>query len=182
MSDVTAGTEVEPVEIELRDGRRVTLRAIREDDADRLQEAIRGLSVESSYYRFFSAMPRLPAKLLERATRPEPERELQLVAVAGDGTHETIIGGARYAALTTAGDCEFAVAIVDEWHGLGLARSLMEMLMRIARARGFQRMEGYVLTANSRMRDFAKRLGFAEMASSEGPTVRLVRRDLHPVP
>ena len=58
----------------------------------------------------------------------------------------------------------------------------MEMLMRIARARGFQRMEGYVLTANSRMRDFAKRLGFAEMASSEGPTVRLVRRDLHPVP
>jgi len=182
MSDVIAGTEVEPVEIELRDGRRVTLRAIREDDGDRLQEAIRSLSVESSYYRFFSPMPRLPAKFLERATRPERERELQLVAVAGDRTQEKIIGGTRYAALADAQDCEFAVAIVDEWHGLGLARPLLETLMRIARARGFQRMEGYVLATNTRMLGLAKRLGFAEMASSEGPTVRLVRRDLHPVP
>jgi RimJ/RimL family protein N-acetyltransferase len=181
MSDVIAGTEVEPVEIELRDGRRVTLRAIREDDKDRLQEAIRGLSVQSSYYRFFSPLRQLPAKLLERATRPEPEREEQLVAVAGEGTQEKIIGGARYGALTD-GDCEFAVAIVDEWHGLGLARPLLEMLIRSARARGFQRMEGYILATNTRMLGLAKRLGFAEMPSSEGPTVRMVRRDLQPVP
>ena len=103
-------------------------------------------------------MPRLPAKFLERATHPERERELQLVAVAGDGTQEKIIGGTRYAALADAGDCEFAVAIVDEWHGLGLARPLLETLMRIARARGFQRMEGYVLATNTRMLGLAKRL------------------------
>jgi acetyltransferase len=52
------------------------------------------------------------------------------------------------------------------------------MLMQCARERGFERMEGYVLATNTRMLRLAKRLGFTEMASSEGPTVRMVRRDL----
>ena len=168
-----------PLDVVLRDGRHATVRAIREQDRDKLQEAIRGLSAESGYYRFFSAMPKLPAKLLDRATHPDPERELQLVAVVGEGTpEEKIIGGARYAAVADGTDCEFAVAIVDQWHRLGLARRLLEILIESARARGFQRMEGYVLAANARMLGLAKKLGFTEMPSSEGPSVRMVRRDL----
>ena len=169
---------MDSLDVELRDGRRVTVRTIREDDKDKLQDAIRALSVQSSYYRFFSPLPKLPAKLLERAIRPEAERELQLVAVVGEGAEEKIIGGARYSALADSRDCEFAVAVVDAWHGLGLARSLLETLVQLARARGFERMEGHVLATNKRMLSLARRLGFAEMASSEGPTVRMVRRDL----
>jgi GNAT superfamily N-acetyltransferase len=174
----TPGAAVEPVELTLRDGRRVTVREIRADDADRLQDAIRALSVESSYARFFSPLRELSPQLLQRATHPEPGRELQLVAVIDEGAGETIIGGARYAALPAAGDCEFAVAIVDAWHGFGLARRLLETLIRCARGHGFARMEGYVLATNTRMLGLARRLGFAEMASTEGPTVRMVRRDL----
>jgi acetyltransferase len=169
---------IEPVDFALRDGRRVTMRAIREDDADRLQDAIRALSVDSSYRRFFSPLRELPPKLLERATHPEPGRELQLVVVIDEGAGEAIIGGARYGALPAAGECEFAVAIVDAWHGFGLARRLLETLIRCARDHGFTRMEGYVLATNMRMLALARRLGFAEMASSEGPTVRTVRLDL----
>jgi RimJ/RimL family protein N-acetyltransferase len=182
MPDVAPEIEFTPVEVRLRDGRRVTLRAIRADDKDKLQVAIRALSVQSSYYRFFSPLRELSPQLLERATRPEQERELQLVAVVGEGAQEKIIGGARYAAVGGSGDCEFAVAIVDEWHGLGLARQLLEALMRTARARGFERMEGSILSTNRRMLGLAKRLGFAEMTSPEGPTVRTVRRDLRAVP
>ena len=169
---------MDPVDVQLRDGRRVRLRAICEQDGEKLQDAIRALSVQSSYYRFFSPLPQLPTKLLERATRPEPERELQLVAVIGEGADEKIIAGARYGAIPDSRDCEFAVAVVDAWHGLGLARSLLETLEQLARARGFERMEGHVLATNKRMLSLARRLGFAEMASSEGPTVRMVRRDL----
>jgi len=176
--DTSLATSMDAFDIELRDGRRVTVRPIREEDGERLQDAIRSLSVQSSYYRFFSPLPELPRKLLQRATHPDAERELQLVAVVGEGGQETIIGGARYAAIPETRDCEFAVAIVDAWHGLGLARSLLEMLIEHARARGFERMEGYVLATNTRMLSFARRLGFAEMPSSEGPTVRMVRRDL----
>jgi acetyltransferase len=80
------------------------------------------------------------------------------------------------------GDCEFAVAVVDEWHGRGLARLLLETLMRAAHARGFARMEGYILPTNRRMLGLAKRLGFRTVKNPEGPTVCLVRRDLGAVP
>jgi RimJ/RimL family protein N-acetyltransferase len=173
--------EVDPVQIALRDGRRVTVRPVREGDAEKLQDAIRALSTESRYARFFSPVRELPPTLLERATHPEAGRELQLVVVLEEGADIRIIAGARYVALPRDGDCEFAVAVVDDWHGHGLARRLLEMLMQYARVSGFARMEGYVLATNARMLSLAKRLGFAESGSSEGPTVRTVRRDLRTI-
>src|SRR5262249_57067054 len=154
----------------------------RADDKDRIQEALRALPTQSSYYRFFSPLRELSSQMLERATHPDEDRELQLVAVVGEGAQEKIIGGARYAAVPGSRDCEFAVAVVDEWHGLGLARHLLETLIESARARGFERMEGYILATNARMLGLAKRLRFAEMESPEGPTVLMVRRDLGTVP
>lgn len=170
--------QVDPVELELKDGRRVTVRAIHEKDGERLQQAIRGLSLESSYKRFFSPLRELPSQLLQRAIHPEPGRELQLVAVVGDGADETIVAGSRFAALPEEADCEFAIAIVDGWHGCGLARSLMEMLMQHARVSGFPRMVGYVLATNAPMLGLAQRLGFTESACDQGPSVRMVSRDL----
>lgn len=167
-----------PLAARLRDGSEVTVRAIRAEDADKLQAAIRALSPESRYSRFFSALRELPPQLLERATHPDAKGDLQLVAVAGSGVEEAIVAGTRYAATATDGDCEFAVAVVDAWHGRGLARLLLETLMRTAHARGFARMEGYILASNVPMLALAKRLGFMTVESPEGPTVRLVRCEL----
>jgi GNAT superfamily N-acetyltransferase len=173
-----AEDDFEPVVLALRDGRTVTVRAIRSDDRERLQAAIGRLSPESRYTRFFSPLRELPAPLLERATHPDEVRELQLVAVVAAGGAEEIVAGTRYAATETPGDCEFAVAVVDDWHGYGIARRLLELLMRTARTRGFARMEGYVLASNGPMLGLAERLGFRRGPSSEGPNVCLVRRDL----
>lgn len=175
---VSSDVDFQPQAARLRDGTRVTVRAIRADDADRLQAAIHALSAESRYSRFFSPLQELPPQLLERATHPDTKGELQLVAVAGSGSEEEIVGGARYGATATDGDCEFAVAVVDAWHGRGLARLLLEALMRAARARGFAWMEGYILASNAAMLGLAKRLGFVTVESPEGPSVCLVRCDL----
>jgi RimJ/RimL family protein N-acetyltransferase len=153
----------------LRDGRRVTVREVRADDADRMQAAMRAMSVESRYSRFMSALRELSPKMLERATHPDAEREFQLVAVAGEGAQQVIVGGARYAAAPGSRDCEFALALIDEWQGQGLARQLLETLMRTAHARGFERMEGYILPSNSPMLGLAKRLGFARVENAEDP-------------
>jgi GNAT superfamily N-acetyltransferase len=165
--------EFDPIDVELRDGRRVTVRTIRIDDRDGLQTAVRALSPEARYSRFFSPLRELPASLLERATHPDAD-ELQLVAVVGG----TIVAGARYAATAEAGCCEFGVAVLDDWHGVGLARRLLETLMRTARARGFAHMEAYVLATNVAMLRLAERLGFVPVKSPEGPSVRLLRRPL----
>ena len=178
MANAAAEVEFVSIDLQLKDGRRVMLRAVRADDKEKLQATLRGLSAESRYARFMAPLRELSPQMLERATRPDAERELQLVAAVGEGGQEKIVAGARYSAAPESRDCEFAIAITDEWQGQGLARLLLETLMRAARARGFERMEGYILATNSRMLGLAKRLGFAEVTSSEGPTVRLMRRNL----
>jgi len=178
MVSAAAGAEFISVELRMRDGRRVKLRAVRADDKDKLQATLRGLSAESRYARFMAPLRELSPQMLERATRPDAERELQLVAAVGEGGQEKIVAGARYSAAPGSRDCEFAIAIIDEWQGQGLARPLLESLMRAARARGFERMEGYILASNSRMLGLAKRLGFTEVTSPEGPTVRMMQCDL----
>jgi L-amino acid N-acyltransferase YncA len=178
MTAAKPAAEFSPVSLQLRDGLRVTMRAVRPQDKDELQSALKRLSDASRYARFMSPLRELSPQMLERATNPEGSRELQLVAVVREGTQEKIIGGARYAAMVGSTDCEFAVAVTDEWQGRGLARQLLDALMRTARARGFKRMEGYILATNARMLNLAKSLGFTEVASPEGPTVRMVRCDL----
>ncbi|MFN2425900.1 MAG: N-acetyltransferase family protein [Candidatus Binatia bacterium] len=177
---MNAATKIQfqPVVVRLRDGTEATVRAIREDDADMLQAAIQALSAESRFTRFFSAMPELTPKMLDRAIHPEANADFQLVAVVGVGSAQQIVAGARYACMKTEGDCEFAVAVVDSWQGRGLARLLLETLIREACARGLAHMEGYILTHNAAMLDLAKRLGFVRVASQEDPSVCVVRLDL----
>ena len=161
----------------LRDGRKVTIRAIREGDAGAVQAAFSRLSREARYARFMMPLERLAPTMLARAVHPA-ERDLVLVAVAGDGAGEMIVGGARHVKTASEGACEFAVTVADDWQGVGLASLLMKELISDAAARGLTRMEGYVLATNRAMLALARRLGFEEGTSEEGPSVRLVWLDL----
>lgn len=167
-----------PVVLCLKDGRRVAVRAIRDEDKPALNDAFEHLSSDSRYSRFMALVRELSPTMLESATHPRGERDLALVAVVEEGPAETIVGGARFAANPEGDDCEFAVTVADDWHGLGLARQLMELLMAAAWERGLRTMEGYILTSNAGMRGLARRLGFADGPLPGDPTVRLVRRQL----
>ena len=167
-----------PVEVPLRDGRRVMLRAVRPEDRDALQAAFGRLSAEARYTRFMAPLRELPRHMLDRAVNPASGRELQLVAVSGAEPQQTIVAGARYSAGAGSKECEFALAVADDWQKVGLARQLLEALIQAARAQGFERMEGYILASNAPMLGLAKRLGFTRVESPEGPSVHLVRRDL----
>jgi len=178
MTTAAPGTGFAPVELQLRDGRCITLRSVCPQDKEAVQAVVKGLSEGARYTRFMSALKELSPQMLERAVNPDAARELQLVAVHGEGALETIVGGARYVGGAGSRDCEFAVTIVDAWQGLGLARRLLQALMRAARDHGFERMEGYILASNKPMLGLARRLGFTEGPSSDGPGVRMVRCDL----
>jgi RimJ/RimL family protein N-acetyltransferase len=178
MADVVAETGFPPLDVRLRDGRLVTMRAVRPEDRDALQAAVTKLSPESRYSRFMSAVLELSPQMLERGIHPQDGRELQLVAECAEEVDQAIVGGARYSAAAGSKDCEFSVAVADSWQGTGLARRLLEALIAAARRAGFERMEGYVLASNTRMLGLARRLGFAQVESPEGPAVRLMRRSL----
>jgi GNAT superfamily N-acetyltransferase len=165
----------------MKDGRRVRLRQIRPDDGEALQAAVVSLSAEARYMRFMGQIKELSPGMLERAVRPAAGRDLALVALADPGAERAevrVVGGARYVADPEFLACEFAVAVADDWHGVGLASRLMKELIRSARERGLKVMEGFILASNTPMRNLARRLGFETGSSSEGPGVVRVWLDL----
>ena len=179
MQDDTPERAMLPVHVRLRDGRTVLLREIRPQDEDELRDAFHRLSADSRYARFMIPLREPPPAMLAAATRPDPEHDLALIAVSGEGgADQDIVAGARYVGASGSDTCEFAVTVVDDWQGLGLARRLMEVLIAHAAARGLRCMEGYVLAANAPMRRLAGQLGFVDRRCEDDATLRVVSLDL----
>ena len=167
-----------PTCVTLRNGKQVLIRKIRPQDKAGVLAAFHRLSDDSRYTRFMASMRELPDALLETAVHPMPARECALVAVAGTEDGGDLVGGARFTIDPGSGSCEFAVTIIDGWHGLGLARRLMEILIPTARAAGYRTMVGYVLASNTAMRGLAHRLGFKDTMCPDDGTLRVVSLDL----
>ena len=166
------------MQVTLRDGRALLLREIGAQDADEIVEAFERLSAESRYTRFMIPLRELSPRMLAGATHPVPGRDFAVVAVSFDGEDEDIVGGARCVGAPGSDSCEFAVTVADDWHGLGLAGRLMEIVIANARERGLRCMEGYVLAVNTPMRRLARRLGFSDRQCPDDAALRLVSLSL----
>ena len=175
MSEPVAFT---PIEVELRDGRRVRLREIRPDDRDEVRQAFERLSSESRYTRFMSNIKELSPQMLDRVVHRQTERDRGLVAEVDAPDGIDIVAGARYYVLADGESGEFAITVVDAWQRVGLASRLMRELIRAARGQGLRRMEGFVLAGNTAMLGLARRLGFTVTTDPRDAMVKIVRLDL----
>jgi RimJ/RimL family protein N-acetyltransferase len=167
-----------PMPATLRDGREVILREIGAQDEKEIVDAFQRLSAESRYTRFMIPLRELSPRMLAAATHPVPGRDFALVALKGEGEDEDIVAGARYVGAPGSDTCEFAVTVADDWHGLGLAGRLLEILIASARERGLKCMEGEIFAVNTPMRRLAKRLGFSDRQCPDDAALRLVSLSL----
>lgn len=166
--------------LRLADGREVTIRPIRPADAGMEQDFVRHLSSDARYRRFMGTLRELPEQQLHDLTDIDYERHMALVAtIVRDGREEEI-GVARYITDTSGTRCEFAIVVADSWQGSGIAGRLMQSLMRVARARGVEVMEGFVLASNHPMLRFTRQLGFTHRPASDDPGMVMVERRLQP--
>jgi acetyltransferase len=133
-----------------------------------------GLSEESRYFRFISYARELSPRQLVRYTQIDYDREMALVAQAG----ERIVGVARYMLNPDIKSCEFALLVADDWHGRGLGARLMNALCETARDQGLERIEGFVLGENQRMLQLMGRLGFSYRRDPEDAGLRIVEKRL----
>jgi acetyltransferase len=171
----------------LRGGGDYTVRPIRPDDAQMLQDMVQRLSPESRYFRFVSSIERLPPNMLARFTLIDYDREMALVAVHkqrvadADGQvseTERIIGVSRYITNPDQTSCEFALVVADDFAGKGLGARLMESIMDVARDKGLTEIIGLVLTDNSGMLKLMRNLGFAIKRHDEDRDFNLVTHAL----
>jgi GNAT superfamily N-acetyltransferase len=140
----------------------VALRQIRPDDASALQAFVRALSPASRRLRFHTALNELTESGVRALTQVDQRLHVAFVLTTPERGAERIVGEARYVVSCEKDAAEFAIAVADEFRGLGFAERLVAALIGAARAAGLRWLVGEVLVGNARMLAFARRCGFAE--------------------
>lgn len=159
------------------DGVTYHVRPIRQDDAAREREFILALSPESRFQRFMHSMREPSDDLIAQLVDIDAHARMALVAVTGKPPDERIIGVARYAADPGGRECEFGVAVADDWQCRGIGTTLARLLFDYAAREGFQTIYGNVFANNQRMLELAAWLGLTvEPAAAGQTTVRASRR------
>lgn len=167
--------------LQFSDAREWTLRPIRPEDAQALQEFIRGLSDRSRYMRFVSMMRELTPRMVARYTQIDYHRELALVATtsvpnpANRGLPtDAVIGLAHYLRHADGRGAEYALVIGDDWQRQGLGAKLMRKLIDAATEQGLEYIDGLVLSENKPMLALMTCLGFTNDPDPEDPSLRRV--------
>jgi acetyltransferase len=146
--------------LQLADGSKVVVRAIRPGDASMLQAFVRRLSLRSRRFRFFVALKELPASQLARFVNVDSARDLALVALSERQDGTAIVAEARYALAQEGDNAEFAIAVADDFQRRGLGKLLVKRLLATAWRKGVRRLFGQIKIDNRAMLTVATRLGF----------------------
>ncbi len=152
----------------LRDGRTAHIRPITPDDADKLVDFYSRVSDRSKYYRFFSPMPRLSDRDVQRFTRVDHHDRVALVLVLA----ERMIAVGRYDRVR-AGEAEVAFLVEDQHQGRGIAQLLLEHLAQAGRERGLKKFTAEVLPDNSRMIQTFRDAGYRVASEFEDGVIQL---------
>ena len=144
----------------LRDGTRVLIRPLREDDREREEAFLRRLSDDSRRYRFLASMKQASPALVDQLMDVDYEHQMAFVALAHDNGELREVGISRYSADADEKRCECAVTVADDWRNRGLGVLLMRHLIEIARRNGYRQMFSIDSADNEAMRELAHYLGF----------------------
>lgn len=175
-----------PCVVRLQDGTRVRLRIGTPADREVLVAGFEELSTESRVTRFFTAMPRLTPRTLDWLMDVDGTHrvavaafDLDRPATVGDPRDGHGIGVARYYRDRGDPSCaEVAVAVIDEYHGRGVARILLGALAGEALQNGISTFTATVLQRNIAM---LRVLDAMEATSVPDPDDRSVLRSTIPL-
>lgn len=143
-----------------KEGKGLYIRPIRPEDAPLMVELFSSLSPHSIYLRFFSHLRQLPHKMLARLTQIDYDREIALVAIDDSNSREKMLGTARCIIGMNRKEAEFSIIVGDPWQGKGIGAELLKRCLRIAKARGIEKVMGLVLAENTQMLALGRKLKF----------------------
>lgn len=144
----------------LNDGTPVCIRRVRQADEARLRQGIAQLSPQSRYLRFFSGMREAPPQVLRALASADGHDHLAWGALRSDLADTPALGAVH--AFRDKEDpeaAEFSVAVVDAYHGKGLARLLTAVLLLDCAREGYEHFTVHVLPENRPALALARSLG-----------------------
>jgi len=134
------------VDVILRDGSTLRLRAPAREDADALAAFFTGLSERSFYLRFHGIRP-VDDDLVRHFLDPDWQDRGVLIGELDD----RIVAVAEYMRLRDERAAEAAFAVADELQGRGIGTRLLERLAAIAAEQGIERFVAEVMPENRAM-------------------------------
>jgi acetyl coenzyme A synthetase (ADP forming)-like protein len=134
------------VDVILRDGSTLRLRAPAQEDAGALVDFFNGLS-ERSFYLRFHGIRRVDDELVRHFLDPDWQDRGVLVGELDD----RIVAVAEYMRLRDESTAEAAFAVADELQGRGIGTRLLERLAALAAEQGIERFVAEVMPENRAM-------------------------------
>lgn len=192
LADFDAHPEKVSKKIVLPNEREVLLRPLQPDDAPILGTYFLSLSQETR--NLFAPHPFDRATAEALCAQIDSTREMRLLAIVKEGEIERVVAyfitlfyvydgdRKRYEEwgipLNDATDCQIAPSAADDYQGTGLGRVMMEHLVELYRALGYQRMVllGGVRQHNEQAIYFYKRFGFRTVAefTTKAPNYHMI--------
>lgn len=142
----------------------LVLRPIRPEDGQRLAAFYAAASAEDLRLRFFFARREVPPSELGRYCQIDYDREMALVALAGDA----IAGEVRAVCDPDNRQAEFAIQVAGPWQGRGLGSRLLDAMVGYLKERGTGELVGTCLPENRSLLAMARRAGFDAAAAEDG--------------
>ena len=167
------------VDASLDNGTHICLRRIRHSDIERIEEGISQMSDQSRYLRFFSGSKTMPPSVVERLASVDGTDHLAWGVINMDEPDHPAIAAAHVFRGSQASDSgEFAIAVLDQYHGQGVARILMTTIFLDAYCEGFRQLQIDILRSNKKASGLVRSVG-AKPCALEGPVAQynLVIRD-----
>jgi acetate---CoA ligase (ADP-forming) len=155
--------DVATLDVVVRDGSTVCLRAAVQEDVPALVAFLESLSDNSRYQRFLGLPELTPARIRTLVT---PDRSaINALVVESRGRIVAFAGFYRDARQPRRAEVAFAVSDALQGHGIGTR--LLERLAVLARAQGIDTFTADVLGDNRRMQDVFRESGFGILTSVE---------------
>jgi len=144
----------------LKNGKKIFLRPVMESDSHLLVELFEKMSPQSIWLRFLRHLDFLSEEMVCRFTHVNYTSQFALIAMVHGQEKDSIIAVARYANEPEEETTDLAVAVRDDWHHLGLGKSLLVKLIEIARKHGISHFTGMMDPKNKIMRQTLLDLGY----------------------
>jgi acetyltransferase len=164
-------------ERKLKDGTPVVLRPIKPEDEPAWHDLLAGCSAQSLWFRFSYLFKQTTHDMATRYCFIDYDREIGIVAEVEEEGEKKLIGVGRLVADMNHEAAEYAVIVVDRWHGHGLGGTLTDYCLEVAKRWGVKRVVGETSKDNSRMLTTFRNRGF-EMDATREEDVVLVTKDV----
>ncbi len=147
-------------ERKMKDGTPVVLRPIKPEDEPMWHELLGSCSTQSLWFRFSYLFKQTTHEMATRYCFIDYDRELGIVAEVEEDGQRKLIGVGRLVADANHEAAEYAVIVVDRWHGHGLGGLLTDYCFEVAKHWGVKRVVAEVSKDNNRMLATFRNRGF----------------------